>query len=107
MITEKIKEISGTETEPFKRFSYKIPLDELIVLLNKTKQECEGLGYSNLKLHINEQDGLIDMYAYGDREYNQEELESKDETDVILRRKAVSSIKGLTREQIFKRNDRI
>jgi len=107
MTNEKIKEISGTDTEPFNRFSYKIPLDELIILLNKSKQECEVLGYSNLKLHVNEQDGLIDMYVYGDREYNQEELELKDETDVILRRKVVSSIKGLTREQIFKKNDRI
>lgn len=104
MITEKIKEISGTETEPLNRFSYKIPLDELIIMLNKTKQECEDAGYSNLKLHVNEQDGLIDMYVYGDRELNDSEKDVVEILQVVGRTKDKTT-KGLTRDQIL--NDRI
>ena len=47
---EEILEISGIDTKPFTRFSYKIPLDKIIDLLVKSKEECEEKGYTNLTL---------------------------------------------------------
>jgi hypothetical protein len=101
MKTELIKEISGIDTEPFKRFSYKIDLDELINLLVKSKIECEHKGYKNLKLWVSEDTGLIDMSIYGDREFNEEEKDMIERIQVIGRIKDKTS-KGLTREDLLK-----
>jgi hypothetical protein len=101
MKTELIKEISGTDTKPFKRFSYKIDIDELIHLLIKSKTECEHKGYKNLKVWISEDSGLIDMSIHGDREFNEEEKDMIERVQVIGRIKDKTS-KGLTREDLLK-----
>jgi hypothetical protein len=101
MQTEQIKEISGIDTKPFKRFSYKINLDEIIELLTKSKIECENKGYTNLKLWVSENSGLVDMSIYGDRELNEEEKDIIERLQVIGRIKNKTS-KGLTREDLLK-----
>lgn len=102
-INEKIIEISGIDTEPFIRFSYKIPLDKLIELLMYSKNECQKKGYENLSLWISEDDGLVDMSIYGDRDLNEDEIQQRDEILVVGRIKSVSD-NGLSRNDILEQN---
>ena len=101
MKNEEIIEISGIYTKPFNRFSYKIPLDELIDLLIESKEKCIEKGYTNLTLWVSENSGLVDMSIHGDRELNEEEKDILERIQVIGRIKDKTS-KGLTRDELLK-----
>ena len=102
-ITEEIKQISGIETDPFLRFSYIIPLEDLIELLVESRDDGHRKGYENLKLHVSEDDGIVDMSIYGDRNLNAKEIKIADEISVIARMKPLSN-EGLDRDDILQRN---
>lgn len=102
-----IMQISGLETDPIIRLSNDIPLNDFIDLLTKSREDCEKNGYSNLGLFIWKENGnrYIDMYIYGDRDFNESEIKERDEIAVILRGKPLSN-EGLTRDEILERNSK-
>jgi len=99
-INEEILEISGINTKPFTRFSYKIPLDKIIDLLTESKEKCKEKGYTNLTLWVSEDTGLVDMSIHGDRDFTEEEKDVIERIQVIARIKDKTS-KGLNREDLF------
>lgn len=101
MKNEEIIEISGIDTKPFNRFSYKIPLDKLIDLLIESKEKCIDKGYTNLTLWVSENSGLVDMSIHGDRGFTEEEKDVIERIKVIARVKDRTS-KGLTRDELLK-----
>lgn len=101
-IHEEISQISGTETEPFRRYCGKIDVESFISILQEEKQKAEASGYTNLKLLIREDTGIIDIDLYGDRKLTDEEKDI-DERIMVITRVMKKTSKGLTREDIFKR----
>lgn len=102
-INEFICEISGVETEPFRRYVGKINVNELIEVITKEKEISEKKGYSNLELSIKEDTGIIDIYLYGDRDLTEEEVDLDERISVIARIKDKTS-KGLTRDNLLNQN---
>ena len=102
--TYHIKDISGVNTNPFLRFS-EIPIDQLIELLTTSKNEVETLGFSNVKVSITEDGGMVDISLYGDKDLTPSEIKEIDSIDTIFRNKPISD-DGLSREdEIYKNLD--
>jgi hypothetical protein len=78
-----------------------IPVDTLIDLLLKSKQECEEKGYTNLTLWLHQDSCWINMRIYGDRDFTEEEKDAIERMEVITREKDKTS-KGLSREDLLK-----
>ena len=78
-----------------------MPVDTLIDLLLKSKQECEEKGYTNLTLWLHQDSCSIGMRIYGDRDLTEEEKDAIERMEVITREKDKTS-KGLTREDLLK-----
>jgi|TARA_R110000765_G_scaffold358323_1_gene448600 hypothetical protein len=102
-INELICQISGVETEPFRRYVGKINVNELIDVIAKEKEISEKKGYNNLELHIAEDTGIIDIYLYGDRDLTEEEVDLDERISVIARMKDKTS-KGMTRDDLLNQN---
>jgi hypothetical protein len=103
---EHIETISGVETNPWLRFVGDIPIDQLIELLINSRNNGVNLGYENLKVLIKEDTGIIDIDLYGERPFNDEELQQMDEISVISRQKSISNT-GLNRNELLERNTKI
>lgn len=103
---EHIVTISGVGTEPFLRFVGDIPIDRLIELLIESRDNGTKLGYNNLKIGIRENNGITDIDLYGERPFNDEELQQIDEISVITRVKPISNT-GLNRDELLERNAKI
>lgn len=103
---EHIETISGVGTEPFLRFVGDIPIDRLIELLIESRDNGTKLGYDNLKIGIREDTGIIDIDLYGERPFNDEELQQIDEISVITRVKPISNT-GLNRDELLERNAKL
>lgn len=99
-ITEELYTISGIDTDPFCRYSGKIPLIEFKNKLNNLYDEYTNKNYFNLNLKIKENSGLIDVELYGDRLMNNKELKDKERMEVIFRMKEQTS-EGLKREDLI------
>ena len=95
-----IKQISGVNTNPFLRFS-DIPIDQLIELLTTSKNEVETLGFTDVKVSITEDGGMVDINLYGDKDLTQREITEIDNINTIFRNKPISD-EGLSREDILK-----
>ena len=78
-----------------------MPVDTLIDLLLKSKQECEEKGYTNLTLWLHQDSCSIGMRIYGDRDLTEEEKDAIERMEVITREKDKTS-KGLSREDLLK-----
>jgi hypothetical protein len=78
-----------------------MPVDTLIDLLLKSKQECEEKGYTNLTLWLHQDSCGISMRIYGDRDLTEEEKDAIERMEVITREKDKTS-KGLSREDLLK-----
>jgi hypothetical protein len=78
-----------------------IPVDTLIDLLLKSKQECEEKGYTNLTLWLHQDSCSIGMRIYGDRDLTEDEKDAIERVEVITREKDKTS-KGLSREDLLK-----
>ena len=78
-----------------------IPIDTLIDLLLKSKQECEEKGYTNLTLWLHQDSCGTSMRIYGDRDFTEEEKDAIERIEVITREKDKTS-KGLSREDLLK-----
>ena len=98
--TYHIKDISGVNTNPFLRFS-EIPIDQLIELLTTSKNEVETLGFSNVKVSITEDGGMVDISLYGDKDLTPSEIKEIDSIDTIFRNKPISD-DGLSREDLLR-----
>jgi hypothetical protein len=103
---EHIETISGVETNPWLRFVGDIPIDHLILPLINSRNNGVDLGYENLKIVIKEDTGIIDIDLYGERPFNDEELQQMDEISVISRQKSISNT-GLNRDELLERNTKI
>ena len=99
---ELILDVSGINTQPFKRFGYHVSLDELITILTEKRKECIERGYSNLEIYIDQMDGMVDMSIHGDRNMTEDEINTMERMLVIARQLDKTS-KGLTRETILKK----
>ena len=82
------------------RLKYIVPLDIVIDLLLKSKQECEEKGYTNLTLDLHQDSCWIDMRINGDRNLTGEEKDAIERMQVISRDRDKTS-KGLTRENLL------
>ena len=102
-INELICQISGVETEPFRRYVGKINVNELIDAITKEKEISEKKGYRNLELSVEEDIGIIDIYLYGDRDLTEEEVYLDERISVITRVKDKTS-KGMTRDDLLNQN---
>lgn len=100
-VNEEITQISGIETNPFRRYVGKIKVDELLNVLTEEKEKAEIKGYSNLEILIQEDTGIIDIYLYGNRDLSEEEKDTDERMSVIARMKDKTS-KGLTRDDLLK-----
>jgi hypothetical protein len=98
-----IQTISGVDTQPFLRFAGDIPIDDLIEALIKSRDNATQLGYDNLQIHIRVETGIVDIGLFGERPFNDKELQQIDEMSVIIRTKEISYT-GLTRDEILTRN---
>lgn len=98
-----IQTISGVGTQPFLRFVGDIPINDLIEILIKSRDNATQLGYDNLQIHIQEETGIVDIGLFGERPFNDKELKYIDEMSVINRTKEISNT-GLTRDEILTRN---
>jgi hypothetical protein len=78
-----------------------MPIDTLIDLLLKSKQECEEKGYTNLTSWLHQDSYGTYMRIYGDRELTEEEKDAIERMEVIIREKDKTS-KGLSREDLLK-----
>ena len=85
----------------FDRLKDVIPVDTLIDLLLKSKQECEEKGYTNLTLSLRQDSCWVDMRIHGDRDLTEEEKDAIERVEVITREKDKTS-KGLSREDFLK-----
>ena len=94
------------DTQPFLRFVGNIPIDDLIEVLIKSRDNGVNLGYEKLKVLIKEDTGIIDIDLYGERPFNDEELQQMDEISVISRQKSISNT-GLNRNELLERNTKI
>jgi len=103
---EHIETISGVETNPWLRFVGDIPINQLIELLINSRNNGVNLGYENLKVLIKEDTGIIDIDLYGERPFNNKELQQMDEISVISRQKSISNT-GLNRDELLERNTKI
>ena len=101
-----IQTISGVGTQPFLRFVGDIPINDLIEILIKSRDNAAQLGYDNLQIHIQEETGIVDIGLFGERPFNDKELKYIDEMSVINRTKEISDT-GLTRDEILTRNSNI
>jgi hypothetical protein len=101
-----IQTISGVDTQPFLRFVGDIPIDDLIGVLIKSRDNATQLGYDNLKIHIQEETGIVDIGLFGERLFNDKELQQIDEMSVIIRTKEISNT-GLNRDELLERNTKI
>ena len=72
-IRENITQISGVETNPFRRYIGDIKLNDFILVLEEEKTKAEKMGYSNLDISIEEDAGIVDIYLYGDRNLTEDE----------------------------------
>jgi len=100
-VNEVITQISGTKTNPFRRYVGRIKVDELLNVLSEEKEKSEIKGYSNLEVSIQENMGIIDIHLYGDRDLSKKENDVDERISVIGRMKDKTS-KGLTREDLLK-----
>ena len=100
-VNEQIGQISGTETNPFRRYVGKINLDDFIFVLEQERKKSKLNGYSNLELIIKEDGGILDIYLYGDRDLNDDEKDMNERILVIARVLDKTS-KGLTRDELLK-----
>jgi hypothetical protein len=85
----------------FDRLKDVIPVDTLIDLLLKSKQECEEKGYTNLTLWLHQDSSRSSIRIYGDRDLTEEEKDAIERMEVITREKDKTS-KGLSREDLLK-----
>ena len=97
-----IKTLSGIDTVPFKRYCSRIPLNELIDLLNQAKIDGEHLGYDDLDVYINEDLGIIDIDLFGMTDFTESDIKMMDRFDVINRKKE-KTIDGQSRDDLFKK----
>ena len=67
------------------RLKSTIPLDAVIDLLLKSKQECKEKGYTNLTLDLRQDSCWIDMQINGDRDLTEEEKDAIERMEVITR----------------------
>ncbi len=100
-INEEIIQISGIETNPFRRYVGKTNIDTLINDLEQEKIKANKNGYTNLEVLIKEDDGIIDIYLYGDRDLTEDEKEIDERIAPIFRIMDKTSM-GLTRNDLFK-----
>lgn len=78
-----------------------MPIDTLIDLLLKSKQECEEKGYTNLTSWLHQDSCGTYMRIYGDRDFTEEEKDAIERMEVITREKDKTS-KGLSRGDLLK-----
>lgn len=101
-INEQVAEISGIDTVPFRRYTGKIKLDDLMMVLEKEKSNAELSGYSNLELSINEDAGIIDIYLYGDRDLTEDEKYTA-ERIAVINRSIDKTSRGETRNELLEK----
>lgn len=98
---EEIKQISGIDSNPFKRYAGKINLNEFIGVLKQERIDAEAKGYSDLELLIQKDGGMIDITLYGTRDMTEEENENNGIMELLFRMKEKTS-RGLTRDDLLK-----
>lgn len=100
-ISEQVTQISGVDTDPFRRYVDKINLDYFMIVLKEEKIKAESNGYSDLELLIKEDRGIVDIYLYGKRDLTEDEKDTREIIAVMTRAKDKTS-KGLTRDDLLK-----
>jgi len=88
-------------TDSEKRFTGRINLDVLIDSLINERNKAKENGYSDLEISIDEDNGIVDLYFYGNRDLTKTE-KYNDERIAVLSRMLDETSKGEKREDLLK-----